>query len=381
MGHRLTARRICRLFDLSSDALNVYQVTVGYHPTAVSYSDDSTQALVVSDDGVSKIDLTSVASVSSRVAPLIHLYDATVTTAANVTVTPDGAYAIAHQPSSSTVRLVDLAAKSYTDLNLLSAFEASSGDAGTVVYSIDVSDIEVAPDGTFLLAVIRDQDALLRVPIPGGFEDPNDIQRIDLPDVLTGLANIGPSSHYAVLYTTVDSQNEQRVTILDLTAQNALQVVNLHKIVHAVTFDPTGNRAFILHEKSAGDPTDPNLTQDEITARSYAYSILDLASGASMLHLTQSQPGPIAALTDGSMLFVLFNSSDPPWGVQRVDLLGFSVDQVGIGSLPTGIGFVQNDEQIFVSQDHVDGRMTFINWTDLTVKSVTGYELNSSIWE
>ena len=239
----------------------------------------------------------------------------------------------------------------------------------------------MAPDGTFLLAVIRDQNAVLRVPIPGGFEDPGDIQRIDLPDVLTGVANIGPSNHYAVLYTTVDSQNEQRVTILDLTAQNALQVVNLHKIVHAVAFDPTGNRAFILHEKLAGDPTDPNLTQDQITARSYAYSVLDLASGASMLHLTQSQPGPIAALPDGSSLFVLFNSTNPPWGVQRVDLVGFSVDQVSIGSLPTGIGFVEKAKQIFVSQEHVDGRMTFIDWTTLKVKSVTGYELNSSIWE
>lgn len=367
--------------DLGSDALNVYQVTVGYHPTAVSYSDDSSSAFVVSDDGVSKIDLTSVASIKSRVADLVHLYDATVTTAANVTVTPDGAYAVAHQTNSTTIRLVDLAAKSHTDLDLAAEFGTANGDAGSGGVGIDVSDIEVAPDGSFLLAVIRNQDAVLRVPIPDGFEDRTAIQRIDLPDVLTGVAKVGPSSHYAVLYTTIDLQNEQRVTILDLAAKNALQVVNLHKIVHAVTFDPTGTHAFILHQKSTGSPTDANLTQDQITARSYAYSVIDLASGASKLQLTPSQPGPIAALPDGSSLFVLFNSTNPPWEVQRVDLLGFSVDHVGIGSLPTGIGFVQNTKQIFVSQQHVDGRMTFIDWTTLKVKSVTGYELNSSIWE
>jgi len=62
-------------------------------------------------------------------------------------------------------------------------------------------------------------------------------------------------------------------------------------------------------------------------------------------------------------------------------LLGFSVDHVGIGSLPTGIGFVELAKKVFVSQQHVDGRMTFINWTDLKVTSVTGYELNSGIWE
>jgi hypothetical protein len=360
----------------SSSAVNVYQVTVGYHPTAVSYSDDSSKAFVVSDDGVSKIDLTSVASVKSRVAELVHLYDATVTTAAAVTVTPDGAYAVAHQPNSTTVRLVDLAANNHRDLNLSSLLGSADAGAG----SLDVSDVEMSPDGTFLLAVVRNQKVALRVPIPDGFEDPSEVDQIDLPNVLTGVAQIGPSSHYAVLYTTVDSQNEQRVTIVDLKSNNAPRVVNLHKIVHAVTFDPTGNRAFILHQKS-NIPTSNPPTQDQITANSYAYSVIDLATGTPKLQLTQSQPGPIAALPDGSALFVLFNPTNPPWEVQRMDLLGFSVDHVGIGSLPTGIGFVELAKKVFVSQQHVDGRMTFINWTDLKVTSVTGYELNSGIWE
>jgi hypothetical protein len=299
-----------------------------------------------------------------------------VTTAAAVTVTPDGAYAVAHQPNSPTIRLVDLAANTHKDLNLVSLL--GIGDAGTS--SIDVSDVAVSPDGTFLLAVIRNLKVVLRVPIPDGFEDSSEADQIDLPNVLTGVAQIGPSSHYAVLYTTVDAQNEQRVTILDLKSNNALRVVNLHKIVHAVTFDPTGNRAFVLHRKSNVQTSNPP-TQDQITANSYAYSVIDLATGTPKLQLTQSQPGPIAALPDGSALFVLFNPTNPPWEVQRVDLLGFSVDHVGIGSLPTGIGFVEKAKKVFVSQQHVDGRMTFINWTDLKVTSVTGYELNSGIWE
>jgi hypothetical protein len=79
-------------------------------------------------------------------------------------------------------------------------------------------------------------------------------------------------------------------------------------------------------------------------------------------------------------MFVLFPAAYP-YQVQRIDLVGFSVDRVGIGSPPTGIGFVEQAQQVFVSQVHVDGRMTFINWSTLKVKSVTGYELNSSIWE
>jgi DNA-binding beta-propeller fold protein YncE len=203
--------------------------------------------------------------------------------------------------------------------------------------------------------------------------------KIQMPSVLTGAVSIGPDGHYAVLFTTVDSANEQRVSILDLSGQYPLRTINLHKIVDGVTFDPTGSKAYVLHVKSLGDPTQANLTQDQITARSYAYSIIDLASTASMLMLTASQPGPIAALPDGSALFVLFLSA--PWQVQRVDLAAFAVGKINIASQPTGIGFVQKAQQVFVSQAQADGRMTFVDWTNLKIRSVAGYEINSSIWE
>ena len=369
------------VLDMSSTSPVVYQVTVGYHPTTVTYAKDSSKAFVVSDDGVSKISLGDIAQLKSRVADMVHVYDATVTTAAKVTVLPDGDYAIAQQPGTSTIRLVDLTSKSHQDLNLATLFGTSAADAGAAQPSLDVSDVEVSPEGDFLLAVVRDRSVILRVPIPDGFDDVSTIERVNLPSVLTGVANVGPKGHYAVLYTTVDAANEQRVSIMDLSAANALQVVNLHKSVRAVAFDPTGNKAYVLHTKSNGDPNAANLTQDQITARSYAYSVVDLASGASRLQLTPSLPGSIAALPDGSALFVLLNAA-APYEVQRFDLAGFSVDHVGIGSQPTGIGFIEKAHQIFVSQAHVDGRMTFIDWANISkVKSVTGYELNSSIWE
>jgi hypothetical protein len=119
---------------------------------------------------------------------------------------------------------------------------------------------------------------------------------------------------------------------------------------------------------------------DQQTARQYGYSLLDLASGNSKLLLADSQPGQIAALPDGSALFILFADA-APWSVKRVDLAGFAVDSIGIGSQPTGIGFVPKAEQVFVSQAQSDGRITFIEWNSLRIKSVAGYELNSSIWE
>jgi hypothetical protein len=118
--------------------------------------------------------------------------------------------------------------------------------------------------------------------------------------------------------------------------------------------------------------------------------MVDLASGTAKLQFTDSAPGQVAALPDGSSMFILFPNS-APWSVQRVQLLGFGVDSIGIGSQPTGIGFVPQVElgqvpqpgqgQIFVSQAQADGRMTFIDCASLKIKSVAGYELNSNIWE
>ncbi len=364
--------------DLSGSAPAVYQVTVGYHPTAFSFSADSSQAFVVSEDGISLVDLRQLRAAASRLSETIRVYDATVTTSARVWVSPDGNHAVAHPQGSPQLRLVDLSSKEQTDLDLRSVVTGEV-DAGPAP-GLDVSDIALAPDGKFLLAVVRNLRVLLRIPIPGGFDDMDQIARIELPTVLTGAVSSGPAGHYAVLYTTIDSQNEQRVSILDLTRPAAIRPVNLHKMVEGVAFDPTGKTAYVLHVKSPGDPRQQGLTSDEVTARRHGYSLVELATASPRLQFTDSQPGPVAALPDGSAMFILFPDSSP-WSVQRAQLVGFAVDSIGIGSQPTGLGLVPMAKQVFVSQAQADGRMTFIDWETLKIKSVAGYELNSSIWE
>jgi YVTN family beta-propeller protein len=375
--------------DLSGAEPAVYQVTVGYHPTAVSFSADSGEAFVVSDDGISIVDLSHLSSAANRLSATLRVYDTTVTSSASVWVSPDGNYAVAHPDGSTTLRLADLTSKQLTDLDVRAVLRAGAADAG-VPSTLDVSNVALAPDGKFLLAVVRNIKTLLRVPIPDGFDDPGLVDQISLPNVLTGAVSIGPDGHYALLYTTIDSQNERRVSIVDLTKSNTIQTINLHKMVDGVAFDPTGKTAYVLHVKSAGDPRATGISEDEVTARRYGYSLIDLASATARLQFTDSQPGPVAALPDGSSMFILFPSV-APWSVQRVQLLGFGIDSIGIGSRPTGIGFVPQSDagqspqagrgQVFVSQAQVDGRMTFIDCESLTIKSVAGYELNSSIWE
>jgi hypothetical protein len=65
--------------------------------------------------------------------------------------------------------------------------------------------------------------------------------------------------------------------------------------------------------------------------------------------------------------------------VHQVSTTSFLVTPHGLGSPPISVGAVLSAERIFVNQEHADGRITFIDWTTGEARTVTGYELNSTI--
>ena len=77
-------------------------------------------------------------------------------------------------------------------------------------------------------------------------------------------------------------------------------------------------------------------------------------------------------------LFLTF--AKPEFTIQRVKLDGFVIGPViGLDSLPLALGAVQDQQRVFVSQDHPDGRLTFVQWSSAEVATVTGFEINSRI--
>ena len=61
-----------------------------------------------------------------------------------------------------------------------------------------------------------------------------------------------------------------------------------------------------------------------------------------------------------------------------VDLRTFIVDELPLGSPPTGGGYVESSGKLFVAQEHPSGRITFID-DENAVQTVTGYELNDAV--
>ncbi|MGC4069799.1 MAG: hypothetical protein QM784_35105 [Polyangiaceae bacterium] len=59
-----------------------------------------------------------------------------------------------------------------------------------------------------------ERSAMLRIPIPGGFTDPTTIGRTTIEGVRVGSTSMSPNGKWAVLYTTVET--EERVVVVDL---------------------------------------------------------------------------------------------------------------------------------------------------------------------
>src|SRR5690606_28482286 len=70
-------------------------MTVGFRPSAVHFSDDSARAFVVTEDGVSILDFDKIGDEGSHIARTVALGLATQAEALDVSITPDGQYALA----------------------------------------------------------------------------------------------------------------------------------------------------------------------------------------------------------------------------------------------------------------------------------------------
>lgn len=450
-------------------------MTVGFRPSAVHFSADSKRAFVVTEDGISILGFEDIRDKGSHIATTIPLATATEAEATDVSITPDGKYALSRPTGLGVLRLTSLTdpdaeqqtldltevfrraaaqnqsspdagaddptsaddatsaavtseaetpspeapasssdeadagmasmlddaglpdaqviAETSFDVELTStAFETSAAPAPTdapttsepdpdaPLQFTEITDVDLAPTGDFAIAVFRDRRTVLKVPIPGGFDDLDNVSVVTVGSEVIGSVNIAPNGKRAMLYTTAQDTNEH-VTIMNVEDES-LRVVRLPKSVRAVTIAPDSESALVVHRKLPGEPRETDIDPDVLIDRSYGYSVLRLEDGFSKLQLTSSAQGASTIVPDGSTMFILFNS--PTLGVRdvhRVGLRNFLVQPLTLGSPPISLGAVPGTSKVFVGQDHPDGRITFIDWETSETQSVTGFELNSRIRE
>jgi hypothetical protein len=342
-----------------------FDLTVGFRPADVVFADDSSAAFVVTEDGISILRFAAVTG--PTVAPFVRFPDAGANAAkvVDVSVTPDGGWAIARREGASQVMLLDLSA------------------AATAVRTVDlgspVTDLDLSPTGAFVLAVLRAENAYVRLPLPAAFDAGAVLDRRVLTGEVVGSAALAADGNTAVLYTTAVEPAVERLVVVDLRpgATAAALPVPLKKGVRAVAVAPDGKTAIVLHTKVAGDAADPRIDVETQIDRAYGYTIVNLQSGFPKLQLTSAEVSSLALTPDGSRAFVMVRG---PRLVQRIALGSFIVDDFAVGSPPIALAVLGDAvKRVFVSQEHPEGRISFINWETGVVESVTGFELNGRI--
>lgn len=447
-GESETAGDLSALSVVTADGAS-YQVAVGFQIERIQFSEDGSSAAVVTDDGVSVVDLDTIAQ-DTAVPPVAVLppdlaeFDRTDR---EVVVAEDASYAVARVASFTGLILTDLATGEQwrvalpaipTDLDWVSGptpqilamlpsldralvadvptglvnfadmfpFEpidppdsdmgaVDAGDAGADASGMDTG-TDTSMDsgtGTATDAGAADTgdasfDAAVDLGPPAGtvWSPAEGFHYIALLHRGLGAAEVAPVGNVALLFSTLEGRMGGELLVLEDLSQRGLA---FEKGVRGAVSDHAGESFVVLHTREEGG-VPPNATpaDPEFIARSWGISIVDVASAATRLVLTEQKPGISTLWNDGSVarLYMIFegpasenNALPSHRDVLRVDLDSFATETFRVPSLPDGLGTIPEAGKIYIDQKHPQGRLTFVDVFDDTRKTVTGYQLNAGI--
>jgi len=333
--------------------LEVQSFSVGFNPKDVRFTADSNTAVVLSDEFItvahldeSPIGLELLDLGADPINPPVS---------AEVEVTPSGAFAFIRYVGADSILVVNLA----------------TGDLGSIDGGSDPSDMDLSPDGLECLVVSRGSSEL-RV-----FDaiDPLGVTPSILPTPPTstlGSLVVSPDGNKGLLFTT--AVPEDRITFWNVATGEMIER-RLAKPVEAVAISPDGNSALIIHTLEDA----PN--EDDFFTNNYALTVVDLNTWLTNPVVLASKPERWTTSNDGRYsLFVMENNRN----VGVIDYSTRLVDDILVPSLPVYIGIMPletdpEDAVGWVSQEHELGRLSFVKPYDLSVQTVTGFELNSEI--
>ncbi|MCC6646980.1 MAG: hypothetical protein IT374_15575 [Polyangiaceae bacterium] len=344
--------------DLSQGAEKSVTLSVGYRPTRVAFGADAARAFVVSQDGVSVIDLSG----EPRVASNVRLTDPGKSLDADdVVVSPDGARAIARRPGEKGVAVVDLASGALAVVSLASA----------------PTDVELSSDGTTALVVLRETGEVAWVPLPGAIGDPNLVVKKKIADTgqTIGSVVVARTGARAFLYSSAVPEARMSVITPGDPAQAPMHLL-LRAPVGGVFSSDDGASALVLHDK-------PPTPMSGAPATSYvaAFSLALTTTGAPP-KVQGLDAKPVAAVISpgGDRALVATGAgTSGPFRAYLARLPSLSIETFELPSAPISAGLVPAAGKAFIAEQHPEGRLSLIDLEGGAIKTITGFELAAKV--
>jgi hypothetical protein len=403
------------VLNLAPGAETVRGVSVGFRPRSVQFSRDSRRAFVITEDGVSVVDLGAT-DTAAVIGNLIGIGDKVgEPVSLDVQVVSDGSYAVARRDGDPRLRLVNLESGAIDTLSFTSlqnptppaqpmpdagvsdggldgGLDASSSDAGVADAAsndagqyplpfgvLDLSDIDIAPDGSFALAVVRNAGTFLRIPIPEGFRDPTRIVAQRIQGAAIGSVTVSKLGNVAAMYTTISAI--EALVLVDLKGTDAPREVRLRKAVRAVALSDSGSHALVLHQRSPGAAA--GASEEARIDASDGYTLVEVSRGIAKLQLTPTEvrERDLLVTPDASRVFMLLrNDAAQVRSVEMADLGSFQVERIELAKPPTSLGLIPDAQRLFVGQQSEGGMITFLDAkSGDVVHAVSGFELSGRV--
>jgi DNA-binding beta-propeller fold protein YncE len=347
-------------------------LTVGFRPREVELDAAGARAYVITEDGVSVIDLALAVTTPPRLVPPIAVVPpGTPPQDVEVDIVPTGELAVVRRAGAASLRVVRVSGP-------------ASGTAVELPLASPGTDLDLAPDGSRAYVVERAARALAIVDLPtdGTLPGPGAVARVELGDFAAGSLALSPDGTRALLYT--NATLDERLAVLRLDEPGRpLALWPLKKAVRAIAISPTGAAAVVLHAKAPGDPATA-ATIDEWIDRSHGYSLVDVATGFAKLELTPVAAGPLAYAPDGRRAYVAIDGGDAPGAPRALHTITAASGAIAerlLGSPPAAVGVLPAAGVAFAAQRHPRGRITFEHLTTGALRTVTGFALQRDVVE
>jgi hypothetical protein len=345
------------VIDLAPGKESAKILSVGYRPARIGFASDETRAFAVTEPGISVIDLGAA---GTSVSALVKVTEDPLDNPAarDVTLTPDGDWALVRRDGSANVSFVSLKTGTRTDLPL----------------SGHVTDLDLSDDGKRAVAVVRDTSEVFVLPVPGAAGDPNSIDKQAISGELFGSVALSTDASVALLYTNAVASDH--LTILNLVPGPGYlshRTVALKAPVAAVFPAPDAQHALVLQKTLAG------------STKAGAFSVVSTVAQLSPKILgTDAPPNAVAiqpAPKSEHALVTVRDDLKKVFGVYRVKLSTQQVDFDKLASPPLATGIVAAANKGYVAQLHPEGRITFIDFATGEVRTLTGFELGAKVVE
>jgi hypothetical protein len=334
-------------------------LSVGYRPSQVVFDAAEERALIVTEPGLSVLALRDD---DSRVSALVELTrdPVEVPAARDVSITPDGAFALVRLDGSTKLGVVEVA----------------TGERDEIELGNFVTDLDLSEDGTTAFAVIGSAEStvstLVVIPVPIGSTDASTYRKFEVPSVVSRSVSMSPDGGLALMYSNAAPNPYLAVLTSDDGWENHVsRALDLKAPVRAVFAAPKGPHGIAFQETAA------------TSTKRGAFSLISAEENrAPKIVGTDAPPIAVAFSPDGTNAVIATrDTTNVRYGVYLVHLEFLEETLITLPSPPLAAGIVPLANSAFVSQAHPEGRITFVNLDDGRFKTLTGFELAGRVVE